>query len=226
MCLCLISTNKSDYSHSHHPNGPFTPNQPSTSLPVTRNQDLKSISASHTSYPFEILHQASPSALPIYAQSDLRQRRIGSVPAIQESEAGASTQSVREFTRESGRESSRLARRHQHFMSYDEEQEQRSTNLPFADDESGSLSPMSDQDLIVPVVSGLLDSRQSSYTSHLSRLSYSSHSELPFKLDSAAAESPSREGFDVQTNLIHNQTVLFQNEVGRFFVYSLLKTPY
>lgn len=102
-------------------------------------------------------------------------------------------------------------------MSYDEEHEQRATNLPFADDESGSISPISEHDLIVPVIGGLLESRQSSYTSHLSRLSYSSHSELPFRLGEstvADTESPDREGFDVQTNLIHNQNSLFQSEVS------------
>lgn len=107
-------------------------------------------------------------------------------------------------------------------MSYDEEQEQRATNLPFADDESGSVTPISERDLIVPVLGGLLESRQSSYTSHLSRLSYSSHSELPFKLESTAAdtESPDREDFDVQTSLIHNQSALFQSEVGQFALFS------
>ena len=103
-------------------------------------------------------------------------------------------------------------------MSYDEEQERRATNLPFADDESGSVTPISERDLIVPVISGLLGSRQSSYTSHLSRLSYSSHSELPFRLDSVAADqaSPSGEGLDVQSDLMHNQTSLFQNGVRHF----------
>lgn len=183
--------------------------QPSTSLPVTRNQDLTSISASHTSYPFEIIHQSSPSALPIHPQTDLRQRRIGSLQGVQEADASTAGQS------------GRPAGRH-HFMSYDEEQEQRATNLPFADDESGSVTPISERDLIVPVLGGLLESRQSSYTSHLSRLSYSSHSELPFKLESTAAdtESPDREDFDVQTSLIHNQSALFQSEVGQFALFS------
>lgn len=93
--------------------------------------------------------------------------------------------------------------------SYDDDEEQQA-NLAFADE---SCSLMSDNDLIVPVIGGL-QSRQSSYTSHLSRLSYSSHSDMPFKVDLDTADqkisSPSKD-FDEQT--IHNQTSLFLNEV-------------
>lgn len=100
-------------------------------------------------------------------------------------------------------------------MPLDEDEEPQPTILPFAD-ETNSITPLSDDGLIVPVHSGL-QSRQSSYTSHSSRLSYSSHNELLFKLatnlEIADQNSPSKvyDNFDEKNK--HNQTSLFLNEV-------------
>lgn len=142
-----------------------------------------SISTSHhTNYPFEINVHQSSQSA-LSSTTDLRKRRINSNKIKNNS-----------------------------FVSFNENEEQPQTILPFADDES-EIQITENDDLIVPVVSGL-QSRQSSYTSHLSRLSYSSHSELPFKLglETVDQKSPSKDDFDVQN--IHNQTFLFQNEVS------------
>lgn len=52
-------------------------------------------------------------------------------------------------------------------------------HLPYADD-SNAVTPMSEENgaIIVPVYCGNLGSRHSSYTSHQSRISYTSHGDL------------------------------------------------
>jgi hypothetical protein len=86
-------------------------------------------------------------------------------------------------------------------------------HLPFADD-SGAASPLSDeQGLAIPVVSAL-HSRHSSYTSHLSRISYNSHADLPNPMVqpapapasfavSRAAKSASKQEQQLRTRLHH-----------------------
>jgi len=54
-------------------------------------------------------------------------------------------------------------------------------HLPYADD-SNAVTPMSEENgtIVVPVYYANLGSRHSSYTSHASRLSYTSHGDLAF----------------------------------------------
>ncbi|XP_032452139.1 voltage-gated sodium channel alpha subunit isoform X9 [Nasonia vitripennis] len=81
-------------------------------------------------------------------------------------------------------------------------------HLPYADD-SNAVTPMSEENgaIVVPVYYASLGSRHSSYTSHASRLSYTSHGDLlgnvtkESRLRSRSARPPSANGNHVTENL-------------------------
>lgn len=106
-------------------------------------------------------------------------------------------------------------------------------HLPYADD-SNAVTPMSEENgtIVVPVYYASLGSRHSSYTSHTSRLSYTSHGDLlggianagkpmtkESRLRSRSARQPSTNGHPEQMQKLHHVSILNKFK----FIYKIIK---